>query len=58
MDKGGADLIADGTIKIKKGTLERFTEGGLGFADGSELPADVVVFAYVTLSPLSINQCV
>ena len=58
MDKGGADLIADGTIKIKKGNLDRFTEDGLGFADGSELPADVVVFAYVTLSPLSINQCV
>ena len=56
MDKGGADLIADGTIQIKKGILERFTEGGLGFTDGSELSADVVVFAYVIMFSLLSNQ--
>ncbi|KAG6881994.1 hypothetical protein C0992_012996, partial [Termitomyces sp. T32_za158] len=39
-------LIADGKIKIKTGSsLESFTKTGLKFEDGSELPADVVVFA-------------
>ena len=47
LDKGGADLIADGTIRIKGNvSLKGFTEDGIVFSDGSELPADVVVFAY------------
>lgn len=46
MDKGGADLIADGKIKVKSGeSLQRFTKKGLVLSDGTELPADVVVFA-------------
>lgn len=37
--------MIDGKIKLKNDTaLEGFTETGLKFADGSELPADVVVF--------------
>ncbi|KAI9001124.1 FAD/NAD-P-binding domain-containing protein [Trametes punicea] len=45
-DKGGADLIADGSIKVKNGIFpERFSETGLVFSDGSELPADAVIFA-------------
>ncbi|KAI0353540.1 FAD/NAD-P-binding domain-containing protein [Trametes cingulata] len=45
-DKGGADLIADGSIKVKSGVSpERFTESGLVLSDGSELPADAVIFA-------------
>lgn len=46
LDKGGADLIADGRIKIKKGAAPiAFTPSGLLFDDGSELHADAVVFA-------------
>ncbi|OCH92900.1 FAD/NAD-P-binding domain-containing protein [Obba rivulosa] len=46
LDKGAADLIASGEIKIKNGAEPiRHTETGVVFSDGSELPADVVVFA-------------
>ena len=39
-------MIVDGKIKLKNDSkLERFTETGLKFEDGSELPADVVMFA-------------
>ncbi|KAH9899992.1 FAD/NAD-P-binding domain-containing protein [Cubamyces lactineus] len=45
-DKGGADLIGNGSIKVKSGvSLERFTESGLILSDGSELSADAVIFA-------------
>ncbi|KAI0663308.1 FAD/NAD-P-binding domain-containing protein [Cubamyces menziesii] len=45
-DKGGADLIANGSIKVKSGvSLQQFTESGLILSDGSELPADTVIFA-------------
>ena len=46
MDKGGANLIADGRIKVKSlVSIERFTKNGLLLSDGTELPADLVVFA-------------
>ncbi|KAG6855463.1 hypothetical protein H0H87_002427, partial [Tephrocybe sp. NHM501043] len=46
LDTGASQLIADGKIKLKNGSLiESFTETGLKFEDGSELAADVVVFA-------------
>ena len=46
LDSGGSKLIAEGKIKLKNDTpLEGFTETGLKFEDGSELQADVVVFA-------------
>ena len=46
MDKGGADLIADGRIKIKSGVEPaNFTDNSVVFSDGTELPADVVIFA-------------
>ena len=39
-------MIIDGKIKIKSsGPIKRFTKTGMVFEDGSELPADVVVFA-------------
>ena len=39
-------MVADGRIKVKGlVTLEHFTENGLVLSDGSELPADLVVFA-------------
>lgn len=46
MDKGAADLIADGRIKFKTGQgLAEFTKNSLILTDGTELPADLVVFA-------------
>ena len=39
-------MIADGKIKLKNDSqIKSFTETGLLFEDGSQLPADVVVFA-------------
>ncbi|KAJ7094555.1 hypothetical protein B0H15DRAFT_127960 [Mycena belliarum] len=46
LDVGTSQLIADGKIKLKNDSpIERFTATGLKFEDGSELPADVVIFA-------------
>ncbi|KAJ7498695.1 hypothetical protein FB451DRAFT_1334343 [Mycena latifolia] len=46
LDVGTSQLIADGKIKLKNDSpIERFTPTGLKFENGSELPADVVVFA-------------
>lgn len=46
LDVGTSQMIVDGKIKLKNDSLiERFTAGGLKFENGSELPADVVVFA-------------
>ncbi|KAL0567620.1 hypothetical protein V5O48_014372 [Marasmius crinis-equi] len=46
LDVGASQMIIDGKIKLKNDTkLERFTETGLLFEDGSELTADVVLFA-------------
>lgn len=45
-DVGASQLIIDGKIKLKNDSLmERFTKTGIKFEDGSELPADVVIFA-------------
>ncbi|KDR66366.1 hypothetical protein GALMADRAFT_162115 [Galerina marginata CBS 339.88] len=46
LDTGGSKLIAEGKIKLKNDSpIESFTETGIKFANGSELSADVVVFA-------------
>jgi putative flavoprotein involved in K+ transport len=46
IDVGCSRLIAEGKVKIKQGVeIERFTETGLRFADGTTLDADVVVLA-------------
>lgn len=46
IDVGASQLIIDGKIKLKNDSLiERFTKTGIKFDNGSELPADVVVFA-------------
>ena len=45
-DKGGADLIAEDRIKVKSGVSpDHFTETSVVFNDGSELPADVIIYA-------------
>ncbi|KAJ7055859.1 hypothetical protein C8F01DRAFT_1318724 [Mycena amicta] len=47
LDVGASQLLIDGKIKLKNncGEISKFTPTGLKFEDGSELQADVVVFA-------------
>ncbi|MET0456435.1 MAG: NAD(P)/FAD-dependent oxidoreductase [Mycobacterium sp.] len=45
IDVGASDLIADGTIKLAHGQVDHLTEDTVVLADGTELPADVVVYA-------------
>lgn len=46
IDVGASDLIADGKIKLKSRVkVERITERGVVLSDGSELPADLIVYA-------------
>jgi hypothetical protein len=53
IDVGASQMVIDGKIKIKNGSsIERFTKDGIKFADGSELPADVVIFATGYVSAL------
>ncbi len=46
IDVGASELVADGRIKLKSGVgVERIEERSIVFTDGSELPADLIVFA-------------
>jgi putative flavoprotein involved in K+ transport len=46
IDVGASDLISDGHIKLKSGVqVARLTEHSVVLSDGSELPADLVVYA-------------
>ncbi|HEX4765350.1 MAG TPA: NAD(P)/FAD-dependent oxidoreductase [Lichenihabitans sp.] len=46
IDVGASDLIADRKIKLRSGVdVERITEGGVLLGDGTELPADLIVYA-------------
>ncbi len=46
IDVGVSDLIADGRINLKSSVgVERITEHSIILTDGSELPADLIVFA-------------
>jgi putative flavoprotein involved in K+ transport len=45
IDVGASDLIADGSIKLAHGQVSRLTQDSVVLADGTELPADVVVYA-------------
>ncbi|WP_431015996.1 NAD(P)-binding domain-containing protein [Bradyrhizobium pachyrhizi] len=48
IDVGACDLVIDGSIKLKSGkgaAVQELTETGVRFADGTELPADLVVYA-------------
>ncbi|MFV8050302.1 flavin-containing monooxygenase [Mycobacterium sp. 48b] len=45
IDVGACELIADGSIKLAHGEVDRLTEDSVILADGTELPADVVVYA-------------
>lgn len=45
IDVGACELVADGTIKLAHGDVDHLTENSVVLADGTELPADVVVYA-------------
>ena len=45
IDVGSAELVADGKVKLAKGDVDHLTEGSVALADGTELPADLVVYA-------------
>jgi putative flavoprotein involved in K+ transport len=45
IDVGATELIVSGEIKIAKGQVDHLTEDAVVLADGTELPADLVVYA-------------
>ena len=45
IDIGASELIADGSIKLANGQVDYLTETSVVLADGTEVPADVVVYA-------------
>ncbi len=45
IDVGASELIASGDIKLASGQVDHLTEDAVVLADGTELPADVVVYA-------------
>jgi putative flavoprotein involved in K+ transport len=46
IDVGASELIADGRVKLKSGVaVERIKEHSVVLSDGSELPADLIVYA-------------
>ena len=44
IDKGAAQLIINGEIRVRRGEIDHFIETGVVYADGSADEADVVVF--------------
>jgi len=45
IDVGAADLVANGDVKLVRGQVDHLTEDAVVLADGTELPADLVVYA-------------
>lgn len=45
IDVGAAELVADGRVKLTKGQVDHLTENAVVLEDGTELPADLVVYA-------------
>jgi len=45
IDVGGSELVANGSVKLKNGVIEHVTKDGLAMQDGSEMPADLIVWA-------------
>ncbi|MFL0240381.1 NAD(P)-binding domain-containing protein [Mycobacterium sp. SMC-17] len=45
IDVGACELVANGSIKLAHGQVSHLTENAVVLADGTELPADVVVYA-------------
>jgi putative flavoprotein involved in K+ transport len=45
IDIGASQMIIDGKIRHRYGQVERLTETGVTLKDGTELPADLIVYA-------------
>ncbi len=46
IDVGASEMVADGRIKLRSGVdVAEITEHGVRLSDGSELPADLIVYA-------------
>jgi putative flavoprotein involved in K+ transport len=45
IDVGASDLVASGDIKLKAGAVDHLTEDAVVMDDGTELPADLIVYA-------------
>jgi putative flavoprotein involved in K+ transport len=45
IDVGAADLVADGQVKLARGQVDHLTHNAVVLQDGTELPADLVVYA-------------
>jgi putative flavoprotein involved in K+ transport len=45
IDVGAAELVADGKIKLAHGQVDHLTRDAVVLEDGTELPADLVVYA-------------
>jgi putative flavoprotein involved in K+ transport len=45
IDVGASQLVIDGKIKLKRGQVKEITETGVKLDDGTELPADLIVYA-------------
>ncbi|HEY6746505.1 MAG TPA: NAD(P)/FAD-dependent oxidoreductase [Mycobacteriales bacterium] len=45
IDVGAADLVASGEVTLAKGQVDHLTEHAVVLADGTDLPADLVVYA-------------
>ena len=45
IDVGAADLVANGDVRLVHGQVTRLTEDAVVLDDGTELPADLVVYA-------------
>jgi putative flavoprotein involved in K+ transport len=45
IDVGAADLVANGDVKLVHGQVDHLTEDAVVLEDGTEMPADLVVYA-------------
>jgi putative flavoprotein involved in K+ transport len=45
IDVGASDLVASGDVKLKNGAVDHLSEDAVMMEDGTELPADLVVYA-------------
>jgi hypothetical protein len=52
LDVGCGRLVISGRVQVKHGVeIDEMKEESVVFTDGSEIPADVIIFAYVFLLP-------
>lgn len=45
IDVGASELVANGSVKVKGGEISHLTQDSLVMADGTHIPADVIVYA-------------